>query len=82
LPINLILWGLDQSHRWDKDENPALDRHGDRQNNFVFPYDERQVMRWAENPYAYRQRGDGHSESSGTFWLLPYWMGRYHGLIE
>jgi hypothetical protein len=39
-------------------------------------------MRWAENPYAYVLRGDGHSESSGTFWLLPYWMGRYYGLIE
>jgi len=82
LPVNLILWGQDHSQRWDRDEDPNLDRHGHAQNKFVFPYNERQAMRWAENPYAYVLRGDGHSESSGTFWLLPYWMGRYYGVIE
>lgn len=82
IPLDLVLWGLDHAHRWDRDEDPRPDRFGRPQNSFVFPYDERQAMRWAENPYAYEQRGDGHAESSGTFWLLPYWMGRYHGLIE
>ena len=82
LPRDLILWGLDMSHRWDAVPDPHPDRFGRPQNSFVFSYDERQVMRWAENPYAFRQRGDGHSESSGTFWLLPYWMGRYHGFIR
>lgn len=82
LPLDLVLWGLDHAHRWDRQEDPRPDRFGRPQNSFVFPYDERQAMRWAENPYAYEQRGDGHAESSGTFWLLPYWMGRYHGLIE
>ena len=82
MPADLILWGMDQSHRWDRDEDPNLDRHGNAQNKFVFSYNERQAMRWAENPYAYLLRGNGHSESSGTFWLLPYWMGRYYGVIE
>jgi hypothetical protein len=82
IPIDLILWGLDHHHRWDREEDPQPDRHGNLQNEFVFPYNERQAMRWAENPYAYLQRGDGHSESSGTFWLLPYWMGRYYKVIE
>ncbi len=82
LPRSLILWGLDLFHRWDKDRAPYDDRFGDPQNEFVFPYDERQVMRWAGNPYAYGQRGSGYSESSGTFWLLPYWMGRYLGVIR
>ena len=26
--------------------------------------------------------GSGHGEECGTFWLLPYWMGRYHGIIS
>ncbi|MBW1871310.1 MAG: hypothetical protein JRJ19_04545 [Deltaproteobacteria bacterium] len=82
LPLNLIHWGLDHGHRWDKDQNPYNDRQGRPQNKFVFAYDERQVMRWAENPYSYEQRGNGHSESSGTFWLLPYWMARYYGIID
>lgn len=82
LPRELILWGLDHSHRWDGEEQVNKDRHGRPQNVFVFPYDERQVMRWSENPYVYEQRGSGNQEAAGTFWLLPYWLGRYHGLIR
>ena len=82
LPVDLVLWGLNFDHRWDAQLDPNDDRFGRPQNAFVFPYRERQVMRWAENPYAYEQRGDGHQESSGTFWLLPYWMGRYYQLIR
>lgn len=82
MPLSLLLWGLDHSHRWDRDEDPELDRFERPQNSFVFPYDERQAMRWAENPYAYELRGNGQQESSGTFWLLPYWMGRYFGIIQ
>ncbi|RME28789.1 MAG: hypothetical protein D6806_02330 [Deltaproteobacteria bacterium] len=82
LPRNLVLWGIDNSHRWDAVPAERPDRFGVAQNSFVFPYDELQALRWAENPYAFRMRGNGYSESSGTFWLLPYWMARYHGLIE
>jgi len=82
IPLDLVLWGLDLSHRWDADPDPQRDRFGEPQNRFVFPYDERMPERWNENPYAYRQGGDGHAEESGTFWLLPYWMGRYYGLIR
>ncbi|MBN2495853.1 MAG: hypothetical protein JXR96_14780 [Deltaproteobacteria bacterium] len=82
LPCDLVLWGLDLQHRDDADPSPLRDRQGRLQNKSVFPYDERQAMRWAENPYAFEMRGDGHAESSGTFWLLPYWMGRYHGFID
>lgn len=81
LSWDLVLWGLDLRHRQDREEHVDEDRHGRPQNTFVFPYDERQVMRWSENPYAYEQRGNGTQESSGIFWLLPYWLGRYHGLI-
>ena len=81
-PLDLILWGLDLQHRADGELSDDLDRFDKPQNAFVFPYDERQPQRWAENPYAYEQRGGGQSELSGTFWLLPYWMARYHGLIR
>ncbi|MBI2377557.1 MAG: hypothetical protein HYV07_26385 [Deltaproteobacteria bacterium] len=81
LPLDLVHWGLDLYPRLDKQEARTRDRMGRRQNAFVFPYDERQPMRWAENPYAYELRGDGRSEASGTFWLLPYWMARYDGFI-
>jgi hypothetical protein len=30
-----------------------------------------------------RRHGNGNSESSaGDIWLLPYWMGRYLGVIS
>ena len=82
MPLDLVLWGVDSSQRLDLDVNPQLDRHGDLQNRFVLPYDEREVLRWAENPYRLVQPGSGRAESSGIFWLLPYWMARYHGMIR
>jgi hypothetical protein len=49
----------------------------------IVPYSEREVMRWNGNPYRL-DGGDplGRREDDGTAFLLPYWMGRYHRLIE
>ncbi len=82
VPFDLVIWGVDNSHRLDLDIDPYPDRAGNLQNKFVLPYDEREVMRWSENPYRLIQPGEGKSESAGTFWLLPYWMGRYYGIIR
>jgi len=82
LPYSLIKWDVDNLPRTDIDKNPHDDRHKVPQNMSVLPYDERRSMRWAENPYALQQGGAGHSELSGTPWLLPYWMGRYLDLIS
>lgn len=80
IPTNLILWENNNSHRADYTDG-GVDRHGAPESKEVFPYDERQPMRWAENPYKLDQPGNGHQESSGMFWLLPYWTGRYIGVI-
>lgn len=82
LPFDLVIWGVDNSHRLDLDIDPRPDRAGNIQNKFVLPYNEREIMRWSENPYRLVQPGGGRSESSGMFWLLPYWMGRYYGIIR
>jgi hypothetical protein len=44
---------------------------------------ERRLMRWNGNPYEC-DGGDpqGRSEEDAAVWLLPYWMGRYHGFIR
>ena len=56
------------------------------QTSRMLPPSERGVMRWDKNPWAVISGdfGDpnGHKESSGVHWLLPYWMGRYYGWIE
>jgi hypothetical protein len=47
----------------------------------MLPPSERGVMRWDKNPWDVisgdSSDPEGHRESSGVFWLLPYSMGRY-----
>jgi len=38
-------------------------------------------MKWNGNPYRIDGGNGGRSEDDGAFFLLPYWMGRYHKLI-
>ena len=81
IPWELVGWRVDNSPRADYELDPEPDRFGDPQALAVFPYDERHIMRWSINPYALAGGDGGHSEEAGTYWLLPYWMGRYGGLI-
>ncbi|RJO74292.1 MAG: hypothetical protein C4523_01200 [Myxococcales bacterium] len=76
-----VEWGVTNSHRADYTLDPKPDRFGEAQSLEVFPYDQKQVMRWAENPYRLDRDGNGRYEQMLTPWLLPYWMGRYLGLI-
>jgi hypothetical protein len=48
----------------------------------VLPIAERHVMRWNGDPYALDSGSDGRSRDDGTAILLPYWLGRYHRLID
>ncbi|MCP4643909.1 MAG: regulator [bacterium] len=83
-PLDLRHWLIDSSRREDIDlvRHPML---SPLQTSRMLPPSERGVMRWDKNPWAVVS-GDfcdlqGHRESSGVFWLLPYWMGRYYGYI-
>jgi hypothetical protein len=78
---NGIKWTVYNSHRADIEIDPKLDRHGRVQGTSVLPYDQKQFMRWAENPYQLDHDGNGLEEEVLTGWLLPYWLGRYTGII-
>ena len=39
------------------------------------------MHKWNGNPYEV-DGGGGTEEEDPTFWLLPYWMGRYHRFIN
>jgi hypothetical protein len=80
-PMDIIKWTMDNSHRWDIKLNPVADRFLNPQATKVIPVDERGISRWNSNPYKLVQKGNGKGEDDGTAWLLPYWMGRYHGFI-
>lgn len=80
-PWDLRNWGMDNSHRRDVTLVPSPDRFGELQLQEALSPAELKVYRWNANPYVPDRPGDGDMELDGTHWLLPYWMGRYHGLI-
>jgi len=82
-PWDLRNWECRNSHRLDITLDTSKGRFGEAQSVAIVPYSERVVMRWNGNPYRL-DGGDplGRREDDGTAFLLPYWMGRYHRLIE
>lgn len=84
-PLDLRQYSIDNAQRNDI----ALVRHplpDPLQTNRMLPPSERGVMRWDKNPWE-TTSGDfgdpeGRLESSGVFWLLPYWMARYANIIQ
>jgi len=81
IPMDLIKWDVRNSHRQDLPIDPMTDRFKRRQALIVLPYDELPMWKWNGNPYNADGGSDGRSEDDGAYFLLPYWMGRYHGLI-
>jgi hypothetical protein len=39
-------------------------------------------MKWNSNPFRADVGGNGTEEEAATYGLLPYWMGRYAGVIS
>lgn len=81
-PIDLIDWVIKNSHRKDI---TLLEPNFRRQTTQeVLPPDERPIQRHNGNMFNLdRTGGNGASEhSAGDIWLLPYWMGRYLGVIS
>jgi hypothetical protein len=80
-PLDLIRWTVDNSWREDLTltHKPILE---DTEISRLVPPGERGIMRWDKNPWKAVQGDGGRTEASPTFWLLPYWMGRYYGYIQ
>lgn len=81
-PLDLIDWQIQNSHRKDIDlVEPNFRKQTTRE---VLPADERPIQRHNGNMFRLdRLGGNGTSEhSAGDIWLLPYWLGRYLGVIS
>ncbi len=78
-PWELVDWEARNSHRTDVTLRTA---RGERRVELtrVLPASERPLMKWNGNPWS-PDGGNPNSEEDGAAWLLPYWMGRYHGVI-
>lgn len=81
IPMDQIEWTVTNSHRLDVPIDPLSDRFNRKQALIVLPYDELPMSKWNGNPYRLDGGNGGRSEDDGGYFLLPYWMGRYHKLI-
>ena len=81
-PWEAIEWRVENSHRRDLPMRPNIDRHGQAESVRVIPPDERRIHKHNSSPFNPDGGGNGMREEAPTYWLLPYWMGRYYGWID
>lgn len=81
MPRDRRNWRQDNAHRADVVLQPMQNVGGREILLEIVPADERQFERWNQDPYQAQTGGDGRLDGSGEQYLLPYWMGRYHGFI-
>lgn len=91
LPLDRCQWRRTNSHRLDLVRLPEAQSidpgrpdeapRGHRIDGKVLPIDERSFAHWNTDPWRFDQGGDGRELASGTVFLLPWHMGRYHGFI-
>jgi hypothetical protein len=91
LPFDRCQWRHTNTHRLDlvrlsatQSIDPGRPDHvprGHRVDGKVLPVDERSFAHWNTDPWCLHQGGDGRELASGTVFLLPWHMGRYHGFI-
>lgn len=82
IPEDRRTWRMENSHRDDvvfdarpnRFRRPVLTR--------VLPADERNFEKWNADPFEPDGGGDGLSEDPGSAYLLPYWMGKFHGFLD
>jgi hypothetical protein len=92
-PLDRFNWRHENSHRLDLlrlhpstrnfDASPEnFAELGYRNNGKVIPVDECYFNHWNRNPWELNTGGSGHEMGTGTVFLLPYYMGLYHGFIK
>lgn len=79
-PLDLVDWPIDHSKREDISivRAPVME---DQQVSELQPASIRLTVRWDKNPWTLAG-GNPQVEREPVFWLLPYWMGRYLGMIS
>ena len=82
IPIDTISWTVKNSQRSDLQLIAAYGRWGEKQASSAIPPNERRVMKWNGNPFELDGGDGGRSEDDGAFFLLPYWLARFHRLIK
>ena len=80
-PLDLVEWSVKNSHR--KDIELLAPNFRGQTIKEVLPPGELRISRHNANRFDLDDNGGGRAESSaGDIWLLPYWIGRYLGVIS
>jgi hypothetical protein len=90
-PLDRLNWAHKNSHRLDIITLPRQQAvpptqamragRGYRRNGKVLPVQERFFNHWNTDPWRLDYGGNGQQLANGTVFLLPYYMGLYHGFI-
>lgn len=90
-PLDRFDWASRNSHRIDIQRLPNQNRiditadarpgRGYRVNGKVIPVENRHFNHWNTDPWRLDVGGSGRGLGNGTVFLLPYYMGLYHGFI-
>ncbi|MEX2015411.1 MAG: hypothetical protein WD873_02160 [Candidatus Hydrogenedentales bacterium] len=89
-PLDRIDWRHENAHRLDIERLPewivGFDKResgdrGMRTNHRAIPVDERHFNHWNTDPFDLTTGGNGRGMADGAVFLLPYYMGLYHGFV-
>lgn len=90
-PLDRLNWPHANSHRLDLVRLPAAqsrdfyepgnEGRGHRRDGRVLPVENRHFNHWNTDPWQLNYGGRGEVLASGTVFLLPYYMGLFHGYI-
>jgi hypothetical protein len=78
----LDLLDLPRERSGDLDDPDRPHQRGYRVNGKVLPVENRHFNHWNTDPWQLDYGGNGGELAAGTVFLLPYYMGTYHGFIE
>lgn len=78
-PLDMYSWKVTNSHR--RDIEPVEPNFRNQTIKEVLPPDELKISRHNANRFILDGGNESSEYSAGDIWLLPYWMGRYLGVI-
>ncbi|MEW6158896.1 MAG: hypothetical protein AB1813_15840 [Verrucomicrobiota bacterium] len=81
IPLDFVQWRMRNSHRADLAWEPDSTNDGKLRLTRPLSWIERPIHKWDKNPFVLDD-GSDLAEGDQTIWLLPYWLGRYHRLID